>query len=153
MKKISNKEYKIIPIGNYNKILEVLNYYNEYFPISLLEMVNNLEEYAKKLNEKANTMQIVDSNNQQLGIVIFYSNDTINYVGFLTLIAVNKNYNNMGIGSKLLEYFEQYCKSCGMKKTRLEVLKENEKAIHFYKRHNYNFVSEDNNSYYMEKSI
>ena len=43
-------------------------------------------------------------------MISFYSNDMIDKIGFLTLIVVNKDNSNVGIGSKLINFAEEYCR-------------------------------------------
>lgn len=153
MEELNNLNYNIEIINNYDKLIKNLTYYNNYFSPSLIEMTKNLEEYARKLYENAITFEIINEKKERLGIISFYANDHISNIAFITIIVVDKNYSNCGIGSFLIEYAEKYCKSIGMKKMRLEVNKNNKNALKFYEKHNYHIENEKDNTYYMLKEI
>lgn len=146
-------DYNINAIENYEQLKKNLIYYNDYFSVTLSERVGSLEEYAKKLYDKASNFEIVDKNDKNLGMISFYSNDLIDNIGFLTLIVVNKKNSNRGMGSKLINFAEEYCRNKGMKKMRLEVLKNNEPALKFYKKHKYYISEENDKTYYMIKNL
>lgn len=153
MKKVFNINYSIQIINDYNRLLETITYYNDYFSPSLIEMTKNLEEYTKKIYANAINFEIITEKKETLGLISIYANDNINCIAFITLIVVDKNYSNCGIGSMLIEYTEKYCKNIGMKKMRLEVQKTNIGAIEFYKKHKYYIEEENDTTYYMIKEL
>lgn len=151
--KNENSNYKMSIINNLEQLVNNLFYYDNYFSIALSERVGNLEKYAEKLFENAVNFEIIDKNNKRHGMISFYANDLDSCIGFITLIVVDKESTNCGIGSKLITFAERYCKEKGMQKMKLEVLKDNENAIKFYNKHKYSTVAETNKSYYMMKDI
>ena len=146
-------ECTIKRIEDYRQLMRNLVYYNDYFSITLSERVGDLEEYAKKLYDKALNFEIIDKDNKNLGMISFYANDFVENIAFLTLIVVNKKNSNVGIGSNLIAFAEEYCKNKGMKKLKLEVLKNNENALKFYKKHKYYIIEENDITYYMIKEL
>lgn len=145
-------KYNIKKIENLETIKNLLNNYNDYFEPNLKKLAGDLDLYANKLLNYSNIFGIYD-NNDILGFVSFYDNDKKNKIGFLNLIIIDKKYQNIGIGSQLLMHFENTCHKSGMQKLNLEVLKNNQNAINFYKKKGYDFLDENKNSYLMTKEI
>ena len=153
MKEINEFSYNINMINSYEQVMKDLIYYNNYFSPSLSEFTGSLEEYAKKLFKFANNFEITDKDDKRLGIISFYSNDLINNIGYITLIVVDKEISKKGIGTILINFAEDYCKDKGMKKMKLEVMKDNTNALKFYSKHNYDIIKESEKTYYMIKDI
>lgn len=69
-------------------------------------------------------------------------------------IFVNKDYRNMGVGTKLLKYIIKVAYENNIKKINLTVISKNLNAINFYKAHNFRvekIVEDDefwNNKFY-----
>lgn len=81
------------------------------------------------------------------GIIVYdYIYDRIE----IEYIIVDKNYRNMGIATKLLEYVENKHK---VNNITLEVRKSNEVAINFYKKNGFNEVAVRKNYYKGEDGI
>ncbi len=59
----------------------------------------------------------------------------------ILLLAVGREFRNMGIGSALMRRFITICKSEGMLSVRLEVRTKNLRAIEFYKKFGFNIIS------------
>lgn len=153
MRETNECSYNIKMIESYEKLIEDLIYYNNYFTPSLSDFTGNLEEYAKKLSKFANNFEITNKDDKRLGIISFYANDSINNIAYITLIVVDKEISNRGIGSILINFAEDYCKNKGMKKMKLEVMKDNVNALKFYSKHKYTIVEESEKTYYMIKNI
>ena len=71
----------------------------------------------------------------------------------LFLIAVNENHRGEGIGRKLVNYFENMLRQCGIKDYGLSVRKENRDAIRFYNNSGYIIDSENSKSISYKKEI
>ncbi len=76
--------------------------------------------------------------NKIVGYIICWLSDKTAHIYNL---AVKKEYQNCGIGSRLLEYLLEDLKKEGIKTVVLEVRKSNQKAIYLYKK--FNFVEID----------
>ena len=89
------------------------------------------------------------------GYAALYTNDTKEHVAYLSLIAVEKGHQGMGVGSALLGACEDIAIDSGMKSMRLEVRKDNHDAISFYGRHGFMIDNDvcSTSSYYMEKDL
>ena len=84
------------------------------------------------------------------GYAAMYNNNQDLKKAYITMIGVRKTFQHKHIGSKLISACIDSAKDKGMVAIRLEVLKENTKAISFYK--NAGFVYErscSENSIYM----
>ena len=134
-----NMEWTIKKISLPEQILEYLKEYDNYFIIPITDRVKDLQQYSIKLSRNAYTY-IIEKNDITLGIIIFYANDQINQTAYLTMIAVNKEYEGKGIGSALLEKCLELSREVGMKKLKLEVDIDNSNAILFYQRKGFDFT-------------
>lgn len=74
---------------------------------------------------------------RDVGYCAFYMNDFISRMAYITLIAVRKEYQNMRIGTDLIQYVKQTARVNGIRGIRLEVEKENIDGIRFYERNHF----------------
>lgn len=101
---------------------------------------DSYKELLKKFSENAEFIFAYDK--EPLGYCAFYANDSQNYKAFISLIAVAEKYQNLHIGTILLEYSIEIMKQLKMKYCLLEVKKENEKALRFYMRNKFRILEE-----------
>ncbi len=59
----------------------------------------------------------------------------------ILMLAVDKNYRRMGIGTSLLNRFIAECRKDGLMSIRLEVRTDNREAIEFYQKFNFQIIS------------
>ena len=104
---------------------------NESFITNLAKRVN-LEEYSKKIFEKAVTFEAW-SGDTLVGLVAAYFNDPDGQVGYITNVSTIRTYMGKGIASELMNMCIQYAKQYNVKEIKLEVCKDNNPAIHLYK--------------------
>ena len=97
----------------------------------------NIAEYAKKINTNAITFEAWQ-NDELIGVVAAYFNDKENKRGFITNVSTIKQYEGMGIGSRLIKMCIEYAKANNYRSILLEVNKENNTAIQLYNK--YGFV-------------
>ena len=118
-------------IEDVQKLERILKQFDSSSPTSISERVGSLAIYAQKLIKNAYNY-CIEIDNQSIGFISFYANrsDT----AYLSLLAVEENKKNHGIGSYMLEYAITVSKEKGMKRMRLEVHKQNSEAIRFYKK-------------------
>lgn len=64
-------------------------------------------------------------------------------IAFIGLFMTNIQYQNKGIGSKIISEIVTYLKSLGYKKIRLGVDKGNPQSYSFWSKNNFNTISED----------
>lgn len=141
--------FKIIEINNKEKIDAVISECDSAFPTPIKTRIG----YSDLL-EKFSTYACFACvrQNDTLGYIAFYVNNKNS--AYVSLIAVQPQYQNQHIGSILLGYCEKKAQDKGINSVRLEVKKENQKAISFYQAHGYRWEKDKNeNSAYMIKNI
>lgn len=94
--------------------------------------ISNEIEYLEKLASKAELVSH-EASGECLGFVFFYCNDSLSYSSYITLIMVSQASRNSGIGTALVRYVLSLTAQRGFKACRLEVWKDNIKAINLYK--------------------
>lgn len=83
----------------------------------------------------------------------FYANNMDTKTAYISLIAVNPEYQHLHIGKRLLELCMEIAYERGMRTCSLEVKKNNHSAIRFYQVNGFVFLSERENSFLMEKKL
>lgn len=89
--------------------------------------------------------ELAKSDSNSTYFIVCCENDILGFVGTLKIfdeidimnIAVRKDKRKLGIGSFLLSYLIDYCKSNKIQTITLEVNKNNEPAINLYKKYNF----------------
>lgn len=111
----------------------IIDYFKEndsIFVPSLRSRVN-IFDYSEKIFKYAEHFYVL-----RKGRIICFSACYMNYgqesVAFITSISVVKDYQGQGIGNKLLNKIIDLAKNKKIKKIRLEVNSENDKALNFY---------------------
>ena len=87
------------------------------------------------------------------GFVAFYANNCVEKIAYISMIAVKKNFRQQGVGALLLKECESVARKNGMKKIKLEVLKENSTAISFYQKKGFLFSEKREDALYMIKIL
>ncbi|MDY0142786.1 MAG: GNAT family N-acetyltransferase [Bacteroidales bacterium] len=123
-------EYSIIDksIGKDN-VVEILTQYDSYFIPKISER-NNLIEYAEKLASNA-TFIIAKKFNNIAGFAAFYFNQAPKS-SYLTLIAVNKDFQGLGIGKSLINELILFCRTKNSTGIMLEMRANDSKLLNFY---------------------
>lgn len=110
----------------------------------------NLKAYSEKLY--ANASFVVCSEGKDVkGFTAFYKNVDAKQL-YITLICVDKQLQGQGIGSQMLETLE-LLKSEGFETVALEVLKTNQTAYHFYKKHGFIEQEDRGEKFLMRKTL
>lgn len=81
-------------------------------------------------------MYVIEVKEENIGFLAFYLNRELKET-YVTLIAVKNGYQQLRVGSKLLKKCEVESKNNNIIKIKLEVYKNNKKAISFYKNNNF----------------
>lgn len=138
---MDNVEIKVV--NNIKSLEEFLKRIDTFFPIALSSKVN-LKQYAEKAIEKGiNFYAVVD--NQIIGVCMGYANDYKEYTAYISTLAVIPEYRNMNVGKKLIDMFKEYAIKSKMRSIRLFVYKDNERAIHFYKKNRFERIEKKAN--------
>jgi phenylacetate-CoA ligase len=170
---ISFEMVEDIPILASGKVKQVVNEWNrvelkeikhidqvkkilEDFSVVLVSLSKG-KEYRNIMAEKfINHGHIISiaENEKYLGFAAFYANDKINKTAYLSMIAVHPKYQNKNIGSKLLQRIFNISLDNGMQIIKLEVNKDNTKAINFYIKNGFNIFGDSfEENVYMIKEI
>ena len=120
---------------------------------SSLETRVDLNQYSQKLAEHSYTV-LLKGENRALGVAAMYVNDFENKVAFITLIGIRSQFQKSGYGSILLQHCIEKAVDTGMKKIRLEVDNDNQKARDFYDRNGFRFENtSDRDSTFLIKEL
>jgi len=114
---------------NKDKIVEILTHYDDYF-IPKISYRKNLIDYAKKLSSNA-TFILAKNKNSIVGFAAFYFNPAPQ-AAYLALIAVDNNFQGLGIGKSLIYKLIEYCTMHNSAGILLEMRAKNFKLLKFY---------------------
>lgn len=142
---------KFEKIYTVNKVIEILNDYTRSLK-SLSDGLIDKREYAKKIVKNGNLLLLKDED-KVVAFCSFYSNDLQSRTAFLSMIAVKRDEEKRGYGSKILEECERYCRSQGMKYLQLEVYSDNKNAVAFYKKNKFEIIKSNKEKLLMFKKI
>lgn len=123
---------------------------NSFTPSLSQNIPYTLEEYAKKLSENASFV-VVEDNEEAIGFVAYYTNIEGGFV-YIPQIWVSDFYQRKGVGSSMVDMLISNVPSI-IRSIRLEVRKNNEKALSFYVKNQYVVIDEKGDKYLMEKLI
>jgi len=124
-----------IKTANTQEILEHLRKCDDSFQPILTKRVN-IEEYARKICDKAITFEAWHGKILVGLLAAYFSNDSKRCV-FITNVSVLEDFMGMGVASRLLQECKQYAVQENFWEIRLEVNKENVRAIHLYRKFNF----------------
>ncbi len=151
---MSSKNYPIIYDNNKKNInksefIILLNEIGDLLPDPLKQRVN-IQEYADKILSKGEVI-IARREKEYIGAILFYINNNIDNISYISLFGVKKPYQGLGIGSVLLRKMEEVAIKNGILQNSLHVSINNINAIKFYKSNGYIIIAVDNNKYVMTK--
>lgn len=136
---IADEKYNAMKMCDGAFDLPVFSRKNAY---DLFEKINNYAEF------------IVAYNLDILGYAAMYANDRDNRTAYISLIAVDKTKQGCGIGSSVLQACIGTAYEKGMHIIKLEVKKDNKKAIKFYERNGFTKLEDCSaESIYMQKVL
>lgn len=136
--------------SNLNDVLTHLHKVNNEFIPPLSEVVD-LEKYSKKIFEYADRIEIWEKN-ILIGLIAYYVNFENQNV-FITNVSLEKDFHGKKIAEKLFEVFEKEIVKIGLSNIILEVNKDNNKAIKFYHKLNFNKIQVKNENLIMQKIV
>jgi ribosomal-protein-alanine N-acetyltransferase len=140
--------YYKIKTASCEVIIEHLNRCTNFFNPPLHTYVD-IQKYGEKIDNHAITFEAWDENTL-VGLIAAYFNDENTKIGFITNVSMLKEYQGLGIASKLLLLTIEYGKEHNFRMLRLEVNKINQKALTLYKRHGFVETQQNENSVMME---
>ena len=122
----------------------------------ILSMVSDIKEYANKLVNNGEILLIKSEQmdkTEPAGIIAAYANDKNTHKAYVSLLIIAKDFQHKGLGKELLSRMEEIAKMKGMKEIDLEVRKINKMAVKFYDSCGYSICGENENSFYIRKSL
>lgn len=138
--KVQGEKIVLLPLVNKDKICDMICELDYVFGRSVMKRPC-FDELVNKLAERAMVVAAY-RDNVAVGYCAFYMNDFINSTAYISLIAVREEYQNMHVGTALIQYVKQAAVINDIRKIRLEVDKDNEKAIRFYRNHQFTIESQ-----------
>lgn len=112
----------------------------------------NIQEYSEKLFKKAINFEAWH-NNVLIGLVSVYFNDLNSKVVYISNVSIEADYQKHGIAFFLLSMAAVYGVNLGFVKIKLEVYRDNTKAIILYKKLGFEEENKDGKKITMVKEI
>lgn len=115
-----------------NKEEEIFGMLNDFAPYlhSLKNEEVDKREMASKFSQRARVL-VLETDCERVGFISFYCNDDKNHIAFISMIAVKPLFSKRGYGTLLLNQAISIAKLNGMKQIKLQVRKDNVKALSF----------------------
>lgn len=124
----------------YQELLEIHKQCDQDFNPPLSSRVD-INSYCKKIFQHAQIIGAYDQNHL-IGIICMYTNDKKEMLAYITSICVDINYRGQKIGYQLMKCAIILAKESNMNKLSLEVGKNNQVAISFYKNLGFTIINE-----------
>ena len=137
-------------------VLDLLKEFDSYF-IPNISVRQNIVNYSEKLAINAHII-VAKDDMKNIGFSAFYFNKSPKDT-YLTLLAVNHDYQKLGIGSKLIDIMINFCKKNHSPGIMLEMRADDSKLFNFYTKLGFKiaetFKSPYNNEekYYLRKNL
>ena len=139
-------------ISDAQAIVDIISNCNPEF-IKSIAMQSTFDDMLQKIIHNA-VFIVASIDDIPVGYIAFYANDSINKTAYVSLLAVNPDYHNQGIGHTLMQECEKVALNNGMCQIKLTVRKLNENAIRFYQKHDFTYLRDlDEIRIYMIKSL
>ena len=122
------------------------------FPGKLRSAVD-IPAYGKKIALLSDIFFVV-VDNSDVAMVSVYLNDSLGGTAYISSLSVLQEYQKLGFAKELLAVAEKEAKLKNMKKIKLQVHKNNDRAMSLYRDNAFAVASEcDGESYLMEKHL
>ncbi|HEV2613560.1 MAG TPA: GNAT family N-acetyltransferase [Gammaproteobacteria bacterium] len=95
-----------------------------------------IDEYAHKIVNHAVRFEAW-SDNELIGLLAAYCNDTVNRMAFITNVSVVPSWHGKGIASQLMVNLIEYVHTLGFDRIALDVDEKNRAAIKLYEKHGF----------------
>lgn len=131
--------------------LQRIRNYLEYINIQFSNELNiyDIKNYSDKLFKFAETFFLINERNEDIGMCSIYINDDTNKILYISTISVKKEYLSNGLGQVLLNHIFEIKNKYKMNYIKLEVNKNNNQAIRFYKKNRFTIFEEKLYSFIM----
>lgn len=139
--------FKLEEAADTDRILRFLTRMDREFQPPLQTRMN-LADYAEKLAGAAVNYFLVFGEDD-IAHAGFYCNDARSATAFLSSIAVLPGLQGSTAAAELLQRIVETCRARQLTALQLEVDPDNQRAVHFYEKHGFRFVSAQR----MEKAL
>lgn len=129
-----------IEVSDSARLFQFFDSVDEEFSPALSERVN-LAVYANKLAAEAVNIFVVEGG-RDIAHAAFYCNDRRSKVAYLSSIGVLPEFHGSGVAGDLLVKVVDKCLAEEMKLLNLEVDVKNLKAVKFYEKYGFKFISD-----------
>lgn len=151
-KECKDETLKMIPFWNIG--FAVTRNEIDYIIRSCSKSVSQADNYSNRLDKICLKGNVVFAYNQEyMGYCAFYANDAVSREAYITSISVQEKYQGMHVGKNLLEACFKIAEGKGMKTCVLEVQKDNESAIKFYRKNKFELLRERDGSFFLIKKL
>ncbi len=118
------------------QIKKFLTRVDTLFPIHISEKTD-LEQLSEKYIQKALLIGFCDSNDEVIALIAGYINDEETKIGYISLLAVEPEFQNKGFARLLIAAFIEAAKGKKIKRVFLFTHNSNKKAIGFYRKNGF----------------
>lgn len=125
----------LLPLVDKETVKNIIIKYDELFTKSVVKS-QNFEELIDKIGCNANVISAC-INGQVAGYCAYYMNDFESQEAYITLIAVDEDFQANHLGTIMLDYIKAVAVINGFICITLEVHDNNVRAIRFYEHNNY----------------
>ena len=125
--KSENKNFIIKEVRGLAEIMKIMKLLGDNFYTQTVD----IDKLSYKLS-KYGVFKVAAIDDVISGFVGYYANDSQEKIGYLTTITVASQYRGKGVGGFLLRECLNDCRTRGMNYCKLEVHKDNFRAIHMY---------------------
>lgn len=133
-----------------SELIDIFNAFESYFEI-FKKGRESRELFAEKIYESGVTIALYKE--ELIGFSCFYCNDYQSRTAYISLIAVKQEYEHNGYGTRLLEEVKKIARDKGMNRLRLEVRKNNDRAISLYRKEGFISEKQLEDSFYMATKL
>lgn len=117
-----------------------------------LSLKVNIEDYAKKIVEKADTFEAwVDG--KLIGLIAAYCNNLEDRESYITNVSVVESFGDRGIASELLSMCIQYVGNLKFNWIKLKVNKNSDKARKLYKKYDFREIGFEKEFVLMRRKV
>lgn len=92
----------------------------------------SIEDYSEKIHKQTVRFEAW-AGEELIGLLAAYCNDRDQYIAYITNVSVTEAWKNMAIARRLMCQFLPYARKLGMRCIRLDVEKDNKRAIALYR--------------------
>jgi ribosomal protein S18 acetylase RimI-like enzyme len=114
------------------ELVEFLTNVDTLFPTALSER-ESLQNLASKI-EMYGTISYIKVNGTIVALCAGYTNDQKNHMGYISVVATLPEYEQNGYGNKVVRNYVERARKIGMKAVHLYAARENDIALHLYKK-------------------